>query len=147
MGFFATHSCWRHGSYSQFSKWRNGVAKVAGYEVIEHKVHDSSGYYRWEAVDLNWKEDYTNDNLLGIWETPPDDPLFYIIVHHDSEGVIYPRPAAHLARALVELIPLMDDEWVRDKTVTFCKGLIVAVSLNESVIIGAGLKGDDDDDE
>lgn len=133
MGLDTSHDCW-HGAYSAFSRWRNDVAVAAGYKL---KRYDNGHL----TVDLPW-EDFTAENLQGEWNSMPgDDPLLFLIIHSDCDGVIHPSEGALLADRLEQLLPKLDDTeahghiWphTRGKTEQFIAGLRDAASRGEDV--------------
>lgn len=130
MGLDTSHDCW-HGAYSAFGRWRNELARVAGYS-----------FYKQDGMDIpliDWGH-LPDETLFGEWERTPDDPLIVLIAHSDCEGVIHPAQAEALAKRLEELIPLLPQErdsghigdW-RAKTQQFVDGLREAVERNEDV--------------
>lgn len=133
MGLDTSHGCW-HGAYSAFSRWRNELWKVAGYDF------ERDPKKTWHLFPrLNWSA-ITEDNLAGQWESTPEDPLVVLIAHSDCDGSIYPEQALHLADRLEQLLPLLPDEpdnghigvW-QDKTQKFIDGLRQAAALGEPV--------------
>jgi hypothetical protein len=130
MGLDTTHECW-HGAYSAFTRWRNELAKVAGYAIADINGH-TTALIDWGHV--------TPAQLMGEWESTPADPLIVLIAHSDCEGKIHPAQAAPLADRLEELNALLPNEdahghignW-REKTRTFIDGLRSAVAANEPV--------------
>lgn len=139
MGLDTTHDCW-HGAYSAFSRWRNYVAKTAGY-VIAKVTWDDVGYPA-DTVMLEWHR-YEAKNYYGQWDTLPDDPLIILIVHSDCEGEIKPQHATILADRLEEILQDMEDEpanghiayhgGYRACTEQFIAGLRSAAVANEPV--------------
>ena len=135
MGLDTTHGCW-HGAYSAFTRWRNTIALAAGYKLV--KLDPQNPWY--ECPDINW-DAVTEENLYGVWERVPEDPLILLIAHSDCDGEIRVRDAGPLADRLEELLPkvssLEDDgghigNWAK-KTQAFIDGLRLAVEKNESV--------------
>lgn len=129
MGLDTSHDCW-HGSYGSFSRWRNELARVAGYSF------DERGDYvlPWDMFELK--------NYQGEWDSPPgDDPLLYLLVHSDCDGVIHPEQGIHIAARLEQLLPLLDDgkstghlaPSIKDKTQQFIDGLRAAAAAGEDV--------------
>ena len=137
MGLDTSHNCW-HGPYGAFTRWRNVVAKAAGYSVWTVKGTDG---YENETVMLDWGHlDIKNpDHLNGEWVTPPSDPLVVLIAHQDCEGVIHPEHAGPLADRLEALLPSIPNAVFglygnpREKTEQFIRGLREAVSKGEDV--------------
>ena len=135
MGLDTTHDCW-HGAYGAFMRWRKELARAAGYTILEPAI-DSAGY------DLPW-DMFEDKNYMGEWDSPPgDDPLLFLLVHSDCDGVIHPEQGVHIARRLEQLLPLLDESAsgghltsVRDKTQQFIDGLKAAVAAGEDVEFG-----------
>lgn len=103
MGLDVSHDCWS-GAYSAFSRWRERVAQAAGYGIrkFTREEADAAGagwLVHIDTVDIEWGP-YTEDNIMGIWDETPDDPLLVLIVHSDCEGHIYPAQQLALADRL-----------------------------------------------
>jgi hypothetical protein len=142
MGLHTSHDCW-HGAYSAFSRWRDHLAEVAGYRIIRPTIEDVIAG-REEAtrpyVDLHW-DAFKPKNYDGEWDSPPgDDPLLYLIVHSDCDGVIHPEQGVHLARRLEQLLPNLDEDLsgrhirsMREVTQQFIDGLKKAAAAGEDV--------------
>lgn len=139
MGLDTTHDAW-HGAYSAFTRWRNGVAKAAGYQIVE--VVASYGMtYPQPAID--W-DSIRPENYEGAWAATPEDPLVVLIAHSDCDGVIHPEQAGPLADRLEGLLPALDaqgeggghisrDGGYRTVTERFIAGLRAAVEAGEDV--------------
>lgn len=124
MGLDTSHGCW-HGSYSAFRAWRKDIAQVAGY-----KIADDGGRPNYQ---LPW-EMFEDKNYQGEWDSPPgDDPLVYLLAHSDCDGVIHPQHGVHIAARLEQLLPLLDDDWTRERTERFIAGLREAAAAGEDV--------------
>lgn len=80
------------GAYSSFNRWRNELAKAAGYKI------DASGY-----IDLDW-EKYPDETVEGIWKENPEDPLIILFVHSDCDYRIFPAQLEVLVPRLEELL-------------------------------------------
>jgi hypothetical protein len=136
MGLDTSHDAW-HGPYSAFSRWRDTVARAAGYSVISTK--DGTGWVH-DEVDLPWHM-FRHENYMGEWGNGPviEDPLLYLIVHSDCDGVIHPSEGVHIAARLEQLLPSIPEElptrpdWIRDKTQRFIDGLRLAAKAGEDV--------------
>lgn len=134
MGLDISHNCW-HGAYSAFSRWRQEIAKIAGYSVwnVEQK------YCTMPTIMLDWGH-VTGENLMGEWENTPTDPLIILFAHSDCEGKIDPKDAIPLANRLEELLPKLPREkdlghigdW-GEKTKLFINGLRIAAAAGEEV--------------
>ena len=136
MGLDTTHDCW-HGAYSSFTRWRNELASVAGYQLATIEYDDG---WRSETVLIDWGHLATEETLAGKWSETPGDPLLVLIVHSDCDGGIYPEQAQVLADRLEELLPLLPSKndaghignW-RNKTQQFIDGLREAFDNYEVV--------------
>ena len=151
MGLDTSHDCWV-GSYTHFGMWRQEVARAAGYTLVRNAD------VPWPTIEIPW-EMFSRENSLGDWAAGPavEDPLIYLFVHSDAEGVIHPEQGRHLAARLEQLLPeLTTDaanesasrfekflpaltiqritrEWLEEKTVRFIKGLRAAADSGQDV--------------
>jgi hypothetical protein len=143
MGLDTTHDAW-HGAYSAFTRWRHAVAVAAGYRIVPGGIRTVDGRpeYVYDCVDLDW-DVFEAKNYQGEWDRPPgDDPLLYLIVHSDCDGVIHPKEGRHLARRLEGLLPKLDDD-----EVYFRRGAPWSMrSLTEQFIAGLRKAADADED-
>lgn len=136
MGLDTSHDCW-HGAYSAFSRWRDELARVAGYEFAEYDTDLGKRAF----VALDWEAYGAMDGpLMGHWDETPEDPLLILIVHSDCDGMIYHPQLKPLADRLTELLPLLPetDDWGhigpwRVKTQKFIDGLLDAHEVGEDV--------------
>ena len=132
MGLDTTHEAW-HGAYGAFTRWRDQLARTAGYELAKLE-----GDYR-ETILIDWGH-IAPKNYEGEWDKTPADPLIVLVAHSDCDGVIHPEQAGPLADRLEELLPMLPEgdggghigSW-RDKTRTFIDGLRAAVAAGEDV--------------
>lgn len=140
MGLDASHDCW-HGAYSSFSRWRNKLAEVAGYQIA--KVDWGPGSFGpHDTILIDWGH-IADECYMGTWTETPTDPLIVLIAHSDCGGYIHPPQAGPLADRLEELLPLLPEEndpghignW-RSKTQKFIDGLRAAAEAGESVEFG-----------
>lgn len=128
MGLDVSHDCW-HGAYSAFSRWRDQLARAAGYEIA--KVDTGSFMGLQDTVLIDWGH-IVDENYLGEWHQTPADPLIVLIAHSAQAGP--------LADRLAELLPLMPEgeapghvrHW-RNTTQQFIDGLRAAVEAGEDV--------------
>jgi hypothetical protein len=133
VGLDTSHECW-HGTYGGFQRWRREVARAAGYRVVlEPKIGEP--YY-----DLPW-EMFEEKNYLGEWDNVPgDDPLMFLLVHSDCDGVIHPEHGVHLAARLEQLLPLLNESArggsMRGDAERFIDGLRKAAAAGEDVEFG-----------
>lgn len=136
MGLDCSHDCWS-GAYSRFGRWRDELARAAGYRFREPTANEKRDYLAlYPAPDLNW-EQIPPERFQGEWGGDvPDDALLYLIVHSDCDGVLHPAQAGPLADRLEQLLPLLEDnpheEWPR-RTRQFIDGLRYAAGLGDDV--------------
>lgn len=139
MGLWVSHGCWT-GAYSAFSRWREQLARSAGYDVAKVTWENDDLFMNGrDCVLIDWGH-ITMANVMGDWDKTPTDPLLVLITHSDCEGVIHPAQADPLADRLTELLPLLPGEadlghigdW-RMKTQAFIDGLRAAVEAGEDV--------------
>lgn len=107
MGLYVSHDCWT-GAYSAFTRWRNTLAEVAGYEVKDHRYPNGDiwpGPTKVAEGDMNGM--WTAENFLGEWPNgAPEDPLLILLVHSDCDGYIEPNDAKFLAMRLEQIMAL-----------------------------------------
>jgi hypothetical protein len=136
MGLDTSHDCWS-GAYGAFSRWRDKLAEVAGYEF---KLHEGD-YSPAPIVDWNTLHaDMANGPLMGGWDETPADPLLILIAHSDCDGWIRHAQTGPLADRLEELLPLLPEgeapghvrHW-RNTTQRFIDGLRLAAANGEDV--------------
>ncbi len=136
MGLDTTHDCW-HGPYSAFTRWRQALAKAAGYAVWNVVLNGIPA----PTVMIDWGHLGTEAHLMGEWEETPDDPLLVLIVHHDYTGDIRPAQAGPLADRIEELAQHLppeehdswDPHWMRGRSAQFVAGLRTAAAAGEPV--------------
>ena len=125
------------GGYPAFSRWRDQLAKLAGYAIwrVTFPNGDSD-----DLVMLDWGH-IPKGAPFGRWPagTFPQDPLVALMVHSDAEGHIKPGHAELLADRLEDLLPklrgLPDDgghigNW-HDTTSKFVAGLRASAANDE----------------
>jgi|SRR6185369_3412407 len=142
MGLDTSHDCW-HGSYSAFTRWRNTIAEVAGYSLMEPTPEEREKYFVVSKYPMIEWDGIEEKNYGGDWSQMPGDPLIVLIAHSDCDGVIHPEHGRPLADRLEQLLPLLPEEdapghignW-RDKTQRFIDGLRQAARLGEDVEFG-----------
>lgn len=143
MGLDTTHDCW-HGAYSAFSRWREMLATVAGYEVAIVKYPDSVPSEMSLAM-IDWAQ-VGPKQLNGDWDQIPcrldgtPDPLLILITHYDCEGHIRVEHLEPLADRLEELLPELEGKdgfghigLYTEKTQAFIDGLRRAAAAGERV--------------
>lgn len=137
MGLDISYDCW-HGAYSAFSRWRNELAKAAGYAIADIKWEDGT---TTQTILVDWG--HLQDKLFGDWKKTPDDPLLVLIAHSDCEGKIKPAQCKPLADRIEKLLPLLPKgdggghiyDW-QVVTQQFIDGLREAFKDNKSVEFG-----------
>lgn len=118
MGLDTDYDCF-HGAYGSFGRFRDELAKVAGYgDYPEQFLKDGL---------------FTKAHLDGYWEEEPDDVLKILLCHQDCEGWLFPNYHEQLADRLIELAPKLSDESMRRAT-QFAAGLKAA--FNEWAVVG-----------
>lgn len=136
MGLDTTHDCWS-GAYSAFNRFRTGILRAAQGDYLERNGLSSKGFtigYHWYPWDM-----FTENNLMGQWDTLPEDPLVVLIAHSDCEGIIPAAATGPLADRLEGLLPALDDDGVgghyhgRKDVEQFIAGLRTAAAANEDV--------------
>jgi hypothetical protein len=140
MGLDTTHDCW-HGPYSAFGRFREALARAAGYAVWPVAESKERHALVRDVVMLDWGHLGGKRHLAGEWEETPSDPLLVLIVHKDDSGWIYHPQLLPLAARIEELAPLLPPEehaswnphWMRDKAAQFVAGLRKAAAAGESV--------------
>ena len=117
MGLDTTPNCW-HGSYISFGRWRQAIAKAAGYPELL-TMQGFGGDISWDAYQ--------------------DNPLTLLLDHDDSEGTLLVRDCAAIADRLEQLLPKLTDDGAlrlysdRAATEQFIAGLREAARLGEDV--------------
>lgn len=79
---------------------------------------------------------FEDKNYQGEWDSiPGEDPLLFLLVHSDCDGVIRPEHGVHLADRLEQLPPLLDESVrrMREDTERFAGGLRKAAASGEDV--------------
>lgn len=115
MGLDTSHDAW-HGSYSTFGAWRRDVMRAA------------------EIGEDIWENEYEWCNYQGMWRESPTDALMVLIVHSDCDGFLFPHDMPGLVERLVELVPLLSEEWMKDKAEQFIAGLRDAYDKYEVIV-------------
>jgi len=128
------------GSPVAFAAWRLLLAKAAGFGVVTFRIDDTPLLVPDLDVDM-----LTMENIMGVWETDPEDIILVLLAHCDYEGCIYPNhliPLADRLEALAEnLIDSSDFTYKSPKhleevalTRRFAAGLRVAAAANVAVV-------------
>lgn len=157
MGLDTTHDCW-HGAYSAFMRWREMIAKVAGFPPLMamEGFFDPEEWWcsppgagkllyvrdRTETMDLTFSYALRRvfDNLPISWDRFESDPLTKLLYHSDCDGEIAAQDCGPIADRLQEILPKLPNSeagghignW-KDKTSTFIAGLRKAAAADEPV--------------
>lgn len=129
MGLDTSHDAWS-GAYSSFRRFRNAIAKAAGWPFDEvAQDYGLPNDRTWDQVvaDMNGDKD-----VMGHWTTKPLDPLEFLLCHQDCDGEIEHEDIAPLLGALRPLIDKIDEEW-RPKLTKFIAGLEWANAQGEAL--------------
>lgn len=147
MGLTTSHGCW-HGPYSQFMRWREAVARAAGFpplRLMENFMSDRTMKFEdgllWDLFDRG--------DLPIPWDiTTGDRRLIPLLCHSDHDGVIAPSEGAQIADALEELLPKLpppeEDSEVRSNTQRgIYDGILAATNRFVAGLRQAGEAGED----
>lgn len=63
-----------YGMCSEFHHWRCAIAKAAGFGIERDRDE--------EGIILDW-DAITDDNMVGVWPTPPTDPSLVLLAHSE----------------------------------------------------------------
>lgn len=137
MGLDISHDTW-HGAYSEFMRWRQKIAEVAGLPPLALM----QGFYKFpKGNELEMSQLNDIRKQLPIkWECLNPSPLHELLYHPDSDGYINYVACGKIADELEKLLPLLPNEdagahignW-QDKTRQFIKGLRKANSKKEKL--------------
>lgn len=138
MGLNVSHDCWS-GAYSGFSRFRDKLAEVAGYEFIEDTAR---GGRKMIALDYGaWPEaNYYDPPIIPFRTDGTPDPLLLLFLHSDCEGRIRAEHTGPLADRLTELLPSIEGDGhghvgdYRTTTQQFITGLRLAEQRGEDVV-------------
>jgi hypothetical protein len=140
MGLDTSHDCW-HGAYSGFFRFREALGRVAGLPYRR----SLSGFPPVE-LDIDWDK-VTRGQLAGDWDAAPAvergcydpplrDPLLYLLIHSDCDGVLkhgYLQPLADRLEELQPRIEAAGDHYVIRHLAEFITGLRRAQESGEDV--------------
>jgi len=94
------------GGPTLFSKMRRALALAADIPVTHMLVDIEDGdTVSLEVPDLDGY-DLVEANIYGDWDTPPPDPILYLLAHSDEKGVIREEHILDLIARIVELEPI-----------------------------------------
>lgn len=138
MGLDVSHDCWS-GAYSGFSRFRDKLATVAGYEFIEDVAR---GGRTMVALDYgSWPDaNYYDPPIIPFRADGTPDPLLLLLMHSDCEGRIRAEHVGALADRLTALLPDIEGDGhghvgdYREATQQFINGLRMAELRNEDVV-------------
>ena len=138
MGLDTSHDCWS-GAYSAFSRWRDELARAAGYTF---KPFETEFGTREFVAEINW-DALQPKNYDGEWDRIPEDPLIILLAHSDCDGEIKAEHAQLIADRLESLLDKLpaDEEasghlsryGYRGTTERFIEGLRLAAEAGEPV--------------
>lgn len=153
MGLDCSHNAW-HGAYSDFMRWRQKIAEVAGLPPLELM----DGFYN--SLDntcatlyhgINTKKPafgpdsrpfmaHLDERLPISWDCLQPSALHELLSHSDCDGEIAAERCGPIADSLESLVDLLPDEeaggnignW-RAKTTQFVSGLRAAAAAGEAL--------------
>ncbi len=104
VGLETSHDCW-FGSCTSFGFWRCQIARAADYTVTDRIDKP------WAVIEIPGIM-FRPENYKGEWANGPavEDPLLYLFVHSDIDGVIHPSEGRHLAERLEQILPALNIE-------------------------------------
>lgn len=133
-----------HGGPTGFAKMRKALALAAGIPLTHIDIVVENGEeVRLEVPDLT-QFDLVLENIYGEWETPPPDPILYLLAHSDESGEI---KREHMVELVYRIMALTDDaagiilerdgeeeaKYIRDRLVWFSNHLAMAYDTNRPV--------------
>lgn len=86
------------GSANFFSLWRREIAKAAG--IVENK---DSLYSPLDKID--WQYFAKRTDFLGYWSEHPGDPIWFLIAHNDTQGILSVEHTKELSKRLKTIVP------------------------------------------
>jgi hypothetical protein len=131
-------------------RFRCEIARVAGMPPLKLMER----FYEWSGItneDANkalsiipYDKDtaWVRDMILAVgypanmpikWESLKPSALHLLLDHSDCDGIIKVTDCLAIAEEMEKLIPLIVDDWLKDKTTCFVNGLKDAHSKNEDV--------------
>jgi hypothetical protein len=154
MGLDTSHGAW-HGAYSAFHRWRQRIAKEAGFPQLDLMEWFWTGEFMTGSpmapslLPCDWNgstaeaEQYwfkMRDRLpIKFTDTDGDKRLIPLLKHSDCDGDLAPAHCAMIADALEQLLPKLDGDggghignW-RDKTQKFIDGCRAAAAAGEAL--------------
>ena len=99
-----------YGTPSDFNLLRLSIGVGAGYKPVRLPVITEDGDEVAVRVPDIPDDMLVLENIYGDWETPPDDPILYLLAHSDEAGIIKAEHVTPLADRL---------EAIKDAAVTF----------------------------
>jgi hypothetical protein len=145
MGLHITHGCWS-GAYSGFREFRDAVGMAAGMPFLT--ITDPDRYdYGGKLLDIDWDR-ITHEQIAGDWggreplierigyDPPLTDPVLYLLVHSDCDGVLRGEYLPQLKQRLEEIEPQYDaiaDDYLQGRLRQFIDGLEDAIEAGADV--------------
>jgi len=102
-------------TYSAFGDFRREVERASG--ITTESLLDKG---------------FTEANVQGLWAEKPREPLAFLFIHSDCDGVIEAEDAEVLANRLEGLLPNFSEDWTEDVEV-FIDTLRAAVDTGQQV--------------
>lgn len=154
MGLDTTHGAW-HGAYGAFHRWRQRIARLAGFPQLD-LMEDfwsgrgiAGGDMQFDYLPCDWDGSTAEaqrywltarDKLPLKWtECDGDRRLLPLLRHSDCDGDLPPAHCAMIADALEEMLPRIDGDggghigdW-QEKTKTFIAGCRAAAAAGERI--------------
>lgn len=121
-----------------FLKLRLALAKAAGIPTTRVTVAEEDGQeVSMEIPDLS-EFPLVEENIYGVWQTPPADPVLYLIAHSDEAGEIMDEHLLSLGERIINLLPAvregMDEGEDMDKVAEyFARNVLVAYEHHRPV--------------
>lgn len=125
MGLDISHDCW-NGAYSGFNTFREALHDAIGITWAHLPYRDMTP----KQIDGYW------DGVLPTFPDGHHDPLLYLLIHQDCEGVLELEYLEPLRNRLIELVPAIEatgDDYVINHLHQFIKGLGKAIKRGEDV--------------
>lgn len=112
-----------YGTPTDFNLLRLSIGVGAGYKPVRMHIKTEDGDEIGIKVPDIPYDGITLDNVYGEWETPPDDPILYLLAHSDETGQINAEHTAPLADRL---------EAVKDAAVTYAENEYSATTAHRT---------------
>ena len=149
MGLDTSHNCC-NGSYGLFMRFRCEIAKIAGLPPLKlmERFFEFSDITNEDArkalevmpycKDSAWVRDMISavgfpSNMPIKWESLKPSALHLLLDHSDCDGIIKASDCMAIAEELERILPMITDDWLKEKTTCFINGLKDAHSRNDDV--------------